>query len=310
MSTVPSFICTVFEGDYHYGVAALVNSLSKNGFDGAFYAGYRGKLPPWANPSVNHGTAEMRLQNGMRVHFIPLDTDLHLCNYKPEFMLNVWDRECPEAEAGFYFDPDIVVLCRWGFFEEWVLGGVALCADATPELPPTHPLRHAWRRYFEAHGEKLDREQSFYINSGFVGLRREQRAFLESWRKMIHLSRPAAGDLKYINLGDPTILFSIPDQDCLNAATMSSTEPISCMGRDGMSFLGGGHVMSHAIGTPKPWQKRPLWDAFRRGQRPTHTDRIFLDHVSSPIPAYSPSRLSDLYRQIRLARFVAKAHIG
>ena len=44
-------ICTLFEGHFHYGVAALINSHFKYGFKGDIFIGYRGDEPVWASTS-------------------------------------------------------------------------------------------------------------------------------------------------------------------------------------------------------------------------------------------------------------------
>jgi hypothetical protein len=290
MAETKSIVCTLFERDYHLGVAALVNSLCRHGYEGTVYVGYRGDLPPWIGPRAGGDSdSEFQATDRVTVRFIRLITDVHLCNYKPTFMLSLLDKECPDAGACYYFDPDIVILCRWSYFVDWVLGGVALCVeDAT--TPATHPIRHAWRRYFEPLGVTLDREQPYYFNSGFLGVTRAHRTFLETWEKLIRLSGPAAGGLKYLKSEDPTSPFFIPDQDTFNATTMACQEPLACIGPDGMSLFSEGFIMSHAIGKPKPWEKRALWDVIRRGARPTRADKAFLKYSTSPVPVYTPLR--------------------
>jgi hypothetical protein len=40
-------VCTLAEHHYFYGVAALVNSLVRAGFEGAVAVGFRGERPDW-----------------------------------------------------------------------------------------------------------------------------------------------------------------------------------------------------------------------------------------------------------------------
>ena len=50
--------CTLFERNYHFGVAALSNSLIAAGYAGTLWVGYRGALSGWIvdSPSFNRAT--------------------------------------------------------------------------------------------------------------------------------------------------------------------------------------------------------------------------------------------------------------
>ncbi|MGO8696316.1 MAG: hypothetical protein ACLQVY_01165 [Limisphaerales bacterium] len=284
-----SAICTLFEGNYHYGVGALANSLYARGYRGTIFVGFRGELPPWVvGAKTSAGFAEFSPAEGLVLRFIPLTTNIHLTNFKPDFVLSLWQEHCPQAQSFFYFDPDITVTCRWSFFEEWVRAGVALCADINPSMPANHPIRYAWKQFYMPHGFIFRREPDLYFNGGFFGLRLEQIEFLHCWQRLQELMTAEIGGLQNVNVRDRTFLFHKTDQDALNVASMASESPISPMGQDGMDlqFGGGGYVMSHALGAQKPWKKPFMRLLLRRGAGPSRADRIFFRNVKYPIRLY------------------------
>ena len=273
-----SAICTLFEGNYHFGLGALANSLYAHGYRGVIYAGYRGPLPPWAvNSKACEGVAEFHPADGLILRFIPLTTNVHLTNIKPDFMLSTWQEFCPNAESFFYFDPDITVMARWSFFEEWILAGVALCADINPSMPANHPIRNAWKRFYQQRGFTFRRDPEIYFNGGFFGLRREQLDFQTCWQRLQVLMAPEINGLQNVNVRDRTFLFNKTDQDAMNIAAMATESEISPMGQDGMDFQhgGGGYVMSHALGDRKPWRKDFIQNLFLHGGSPSRADKTF-----------------------------------
>jgi hypothetical protein len=294
-----SAICTLFEGHYHFGLAALVNSLYKQGYRGEIYAGYRGELPFWAKAAKDNATLNWKngktiyLMDDLQLHFLPLDTDYHLTNYKPDFMLRLWAGPAFDAINMYYFDPDIVVIRPWLLFEEWVTCGIALSEDVNSPLSKHHPRRVAWRRYFGDKGIQLHFKDPAYVNGGFIGVNRINKSFLELWKKMQETMATAIGGLnlsifktEHLNLleqaGGPFMPFVKTDQDALNAAIEASEQDISLIGKEGMGFGNGFILMYHALGTPKPWRWKPILQSIS-GRPPRPVDIEYWNLSEGPI---------------------------
>lgn len=301
-----SVVITLFEGDYHLGAAALINSLCASGFVGTVVCGHRGPPPPWAEAARQLGPVE--------VEFVVVDTTAHLTNYKPEFLLHVWGSLHRTATRLFYFDPDIVIKARWQFFEEWADYGVALVEDVNSPLPESHPRRGAWRRSLQSCRKLVRRETPLYVNGGFIGLARAQQGFLYEWREAMALVGTEIGGLersmfsfgdKQADLASPAYPYSKTDQDALNIAVMTASQPVSIMGPEAMDFRPGGWTMSHALGSEKPWRKN-LVRAALCGRGPSRADREFWAHVVAPLRVF-PARVTAWRRStLKLAALVGR----
>ena len=288
-----SCICTLFEGDYHYGVAALINSLHSQGYRGEVYAGYRGALPAWSAAAMENlalawpGSRTLQVDEKFQLHFLPLDTHYHFTNYKPDFMLQLWDSLASEAVAIFYFDPDIVVNAPWSVFEKWVTYGVSLCEDIHSPKAQHHPVREAWRLYFGSKGFHLAFKEAFYANGGFIGLSRKNKEFLLNWKAIQEAMASAIGGLgnSFLSIlpnSLPFAPFSIPDQDAMNATVEAWDGPVSFVDKAGMAFIPGSSLMSHAIGKGKPWVRKPFANIMG-GNVPRQADRDYWRSANGPI---------------------------
>ena len=314
-------VCTLFENQYHFGVAALTNSLYQRGYRGPVFAGYRGELPPWTsaarvNPSIKWpGSKTLDVAEGLQIHFLPLETDYHLTNYKPDFMMILWNSIAKEASAMYYFDPDIVINASWSVFQDWVLCGVALCEDVNSPLAENHPRRVAWRQYFGQKGISLTFRDHIYANGGYIGLSRKDQDFLAIWKSIQEEMSPAIGGLNRSSLNGahlpteadgPFAPFGKTDQDALNASVEAWMGPVSFIGQEAMGTKSGEALMPHALGQPKPWNWEPI-SQMLAGQAPRLVDKAYWrSSEGALIGAHSPGLIKRRLLALKIASFIGR----
>lgn len=315
-----SSICTLFEKDYHYGVAALANSLHTNGYKGSVFVGYRGQLPTWAacdNIDLSlewEGAHTVELDKNINVHFLPLKTDYHLTNYKPDFMIQLLCGPAKRADALFYFDPDVVINAFWSSFEDWVNCGIALCEDVNSPLQEHHPRRVSWRQYFSKYNIDLYYKSSIYVNGGFIGITKDRVEFLFVWQTLQEKMAPAIGGLNRSSLAGLPLPeeaqgffapFSKTDQDALNATIEAWNGPVSFVGKEGMGFKLGTVVIPHALGQPKPWNTNYLLQALK-GHPPRVVDRAYWNYSKGVVNTHSPFWVWLQKLLIKIAAFIGR----
>jgi hypothetical protein len=296
-----SIVCTLFEKQYHLGVAVLINSLAHAGYTGSVHAGFRGPLPPWAAGRAKQRDAAtwiLPVTDELDVLFTHLETDAHFTNYKPDFMLQTLAQT--ETDAVLYCDPDVVVNTSWRYIEEWLTCGVGLCDDVNSPLAENHPRRIGWRRFFQAAGQELHFRGERYANGGVVGVPRVHAHLLEVWMQLLTAATASLGGRDVVGIGGGRNLpgaygfadcFRQPDQDTLNAALEACPQiPLSFLGRQAMGFDAGSPSLPHATGTLKPWSRRYLREALS-GKPPVRVDKIFWKFVDGPLHPFTAAHV-------------------
>jgi hypothetical protein len=303
----PLAVCTLWENDFHKGAGAFINSLARSGFSGKVWNGYRGVLPPWAAGAKKiSGEIDVLVVGSIEIMFVRLETTMHFSQYKALFMIDVLERLDPNAAGLYYFDPDVMLLGTWQFFEEWLDYGIALCEDGSYPMNPTHPLVRGWQRYASTLGYSEWRFVGAYLNTGIVGLRRANLGFRHLWTDLMDSVRrdfKLSENLKTAGRAD---LFYASDQDVLNMAFCVSNYPISYMGMDAMAFDFGEWLTIHAY-SPKPWRRRVFRDWLIEGHKPDSALRQYWALVSAPLTV-EPVGLARAHNQwmIPLAALLAR----
>jgi hypothetical protein len=314
-------ICTLFESHYHYGLGAFINSLYASGFTGDIYAGYKGELPEWTRSLTQFNTSSVDVKKTfvikevIQLHFIPLKTNYHLANYKPNFMQWIFETSDSEADSVFYFDPDIIVNYKWSFYEEWVSYGITLCEDVNSPLPLNHPRRMAWNKYFKNNDVKLIFNQVVYANSGFVGVSKKNKDFLAKWIMVQEKIAPLINGLDHSPFEGKGFLseehrgnyspFNRTDQDALNIAVGTWDGIVSFVGKEGMALQPGPNLMLHALGSPKPWRSNYLKLMFK-GRKPAVADKGYWDSTSFPVAMFSSIYIRKKRAAIKFASFIGR----
>jgi len=272
-------VTTLFEaGHYELGAMTLCNSLIRSGYAGTVWCGVRGRPPNWAGPVSGWGRT-------IDVQAVAFDPPHHLTNCKPAFMLSIAER-VPEASALVYLDPDIIIKCPWGEIEDWCVRGIAAIGDENWLTPASSPVRARWRQLREMlsvprTAAETDGSLDIYCNAGFVGVPRRDLAFLELWGGLMEsaLAREIYDNPQLRSYLRTRHL----DQELFNLALMSFADRCSLRGPEAMDFAPGGAILSHATGSPKPWNKNLVGRALL-GKAPSKVDREFLRYCGGPLP--------------------------
>lgn len=280
----PVTVCTLWEKDYHKGVGVLVNSLARAGYQGRVWAGYRGDLPPWAKSAVTQTEVDTSILStgvGIDVVFKRIDSPVHFAQLKAGWMSQILDTHSPHSNGVYYFDPDIIVLASWRFFENWIRYGIAVCEDSHYPLNETHPIVQGWKEYARNLGYAYWNPKNVYLNSGMVGVARREAGFLNLWEKLTDSVNHDFNQDNKLKIGDRSALFHGTDQDTLTLASYVSECPISYTGVDGMGFNRGLWLIQHEF-QRKTWRRRLFRDLLS-GRGPDAASRLYWDLAGSPI---------------------------
>jgi lipopolysaccharide biosynthesis glycosyltransferase len=297
-------VATLFENDYYLGVGTLINSLIANDYRGLVYIGYKGDLPRWCSDLNQISNRVFQATNNVTISFIRIESNKHLATLKPQFLLDILALD-EALDNVFYFDPDIVVKCRWSFFEEWVGYGVALCQEINEGyMSNNNPIRCHWRDWACRRGMACKREMNRYFNSGFVGVQRRLSRFLDVWnRVLIETEKDGFGAENIVR--DRSMPFSTWDQDAMNIAVMESDVSLSTLGPEGMDFIERGFTMSHATGPSKPWRKKFTKSALN-GVAPSKADKGWVANCSGPIQVLSPMQVRVKKLDLRIGSAIGR----
>jgi len=284
----PDLVVVVVDGDFARGAGVLFNSLHRRGFGGVMVVAGRGSPPPWWTE---------RVSGGARLVWETLPAGGVAARWKPWAIARALAR-FPEVERWFFFDADIVIKAPWSWFQHWADSGLAVVEDlfGGGRLAAGHPWRRWWAAWLTAQGAAVQRPGGVYVNSGFLGGCREQVAVVERWEQWLTALVEAGVPADALRL-DPAspARWAGPgcrffDQDALNLALMTGTEPLAAMEPAAMDLGVGGEIMAHAMDMAKPWRMRPWTEAWR-GTAPAEAQRAYWREAAGELGVWTEDEI-------------------
>jgi hypothetical protein len=288
IATDKEIIVCLYYGEYHYGVAALANSLVASNFTGLIHIGYQGVLPPWVKQLRSIDESTFYITKDVIIKFEAVETEMNLAFYKPFFIKQTFDN-LPSANKIYYFDVDIVINASWSFFSKWLDNHVCLCLDNAFEyVHDNHPWRKDWKRLANVE-DNFSNPETAYVNSGFIGISRTNLHLVDKWIDLTNKFQELGGSLK-VFFQDGHLSYK-GDQDLLNAAiTVCPAIKLSLIGKEGMGFKQPEYLMTHALSKNKPWDKNFLKHLVKYGHKPSFPEKNFFNYCKYPINLFSKNR--------------------
>ncbi len=310
VATAGHVVCTLAEGQYFCGVAALVNSLVRAGFAGEVVVGYRGDAPGWLGSLAHEPVSNTFVVSpDVRLRLLEITKPWHLANCKPGFIQAVLLEHHPAAELVYYFDTDIVIKHGWKTFATWARSGIVMALDAADSnMSPDHVYRRAWQSLAARQGFECRRFVG-YVNAGCVGVHRDYVEFVSVWARLMEQLEQDGVDMHKMKNGSVQIEFYRMDQDVLNATIMATQTPMALLGFESMGmFPWVGDVMPHAMWGRKPWARNYIVDALR-GHPPGRVHNAYWQFANDPIQAFSKFSLRMKHLQLAIGNFIGLLHV-
>lgn len=302
-------VCTLAEGHYFYGAAALVNSLIRAGFEGDIVVGFRGKRPNWLESFPRDpGLDSYAVTPLVQLRLIEVSGPWHLNNCKPHFIEDLLFEKYPEADLVYYFDTDIVITHSWSTFARWARSGIVLVLDPTDShMSPHHVYRRAWRDLATKQNRDC-REFTGYVNGGCIGISRAYADFARVFSSLMRELERDGADMRRMKNSKDKLEFSRMDQDVLNATVMATDIPICLLGPEAMGMFPFVNViLPHAMWHRKPWRRNYIFDALR-GLPPTRAHLAYWRFVDGPIRPFSEFDLFRKRAQLAAGHLISLVH--